>query len=46
MEFAEGHAMASTWTALVPKGYVGRMLSRREATDLLARIEREAGNVR
>ena len=46
MQFAEGHALVSTWAALVPQGYIGRMLSRREAADLLQRIEREAGNVR
>jgi hypothetical protein len=46
MQFAEGHVLASTLAALVPQGYIGRMLSRREAADLLQRIEREAGNVR
>ena len=43
MQFAEGRALASQRAALVPQGYVGRMLSLREAADLPRRIEREAG---
>jgi hypothetical protein len=44
--FAEGHMLDAGTAALVPRNLVGRMLSRREASDLLNRMERSAGNVR
>jgi len=44
--FAEGHVLDAGTAAGVPHNLVGRMLSRREASDLLEQMERGAGNVR
>jgi hypothetical protein len=44
--FAEGHMLDAATAARIPQDLVGRMLSRKEAANLLERIEREAGSVR
>jgi len=37
--FAEGHELAAARSARIPPGYVGMMLSRKEAAAMLDRIE-------
>jgi hypothetical protein len=44
--FAEGHELDAARSARIPPGYVGMMLSRKEAARLLDRIERGNGNRR
>jgi hypothetical protein len=44
--FAEGHELDAVRSARIPPGYVGMMLSRKEAARLLDRIERGDGERR
>ena len=44
--FAEGHELDAARSARIPPGYVGMMLSRKEAARLLDRIERGDGERR
>ena len=44
--FAEGHELDAVQSALIPPGYIGMMLSRKEAALLLNRIERGDGKRR
>jgi len=44
--FAEGHELDAARSARIPPGYVGMMLSRKEAARLLDRIERGDGKRR
>jgi hypothetical protein len=46
MQFAEGRMLSPEIAGRVPPTCMGKMLSRREAADILERIERSAGNVR
>jgi len=46
MQFAEGRMLSPEIAGRVPPTSVGKMLSRRQAADMLERIERSAGNVR
>ena len=41
--FVEGHELDAAQSARIPPGYVGMMLSRKEAARLLDRIERGGG---
>jgi hypothetical protein len=45
MQFAEGRMLSPEFAGRLPATCVGKMLSRREAADMLERIERSAGNV-
>ena len=44
--FTEGHELDAARSARIPPGYVGVMLSRKEAARLLDRIERSDGKRR
>ena len=44
--FAEGHELDAARSARIPPGYVGMMLSRKEAAQLLDRIEQGDGKRR
>jgi hypothetical protein len=44
--FAEGHELDALRSARIPPGYVGMMLSRKEATQLLEKIEQDDGKRR
>jgi hypothetical protein len=44
--FEEGHVLDTDVAAWIPLNLIGRMLERREAIELLAQIERRAGNLR
>ena len=44
--FAEGHELDAARSARIPPGYVGTMLSRKEAARLLDKIERGDGKRR
>ncbi len=44
--FIEGHELDAARSALIPPGYVGMMLSHKEAAQLLNRIERGDGKRR
>ena len=46
MSFVEGHELDADQAARIPPGYVGMMLSRKEAARLLDRIERGGGKRR
>jgi hypothetical protein len=46
MQFAEGRMLSPEFVDRVPLTCVGKMLSRREAVDMLERIERGVGTVK
>jgi hypothetical protein len=46
VSFAEGHELDAARSAQIPPGYVGMMLSRKEAAQLLNRIEWSDGKRR
>jgi hypothetical protein len=46
VSFAEGHEVDAARSARIPPGYVGMMLSRKEAAGLVNRIERGGGKRR